>query len=139
MGKKFFYVKGKEMRRRPLTRRRRRQLVPFTPPNIGTTEVLYKCNIDNGHLYEKSIIPKLIEQIHDKFYDKIIGRIINEPSENFCFPHYPYLDKGRGNKFIRGDLARTGLCLLCVLEHIDNNSEKLLNECFYNEEQKEEE
>lgn len=111
----------------------------FTPEGVGNVSLtVYKCSLYDSHLYTKDTIPRLYNQLQEQLRT-IINSIPDRQGlrKQSCIMKFPYLDYKNGNSIIRKDIESMKLCLLCISDHMNTHENTIIQECFYNEEEKE--
>lgn len=119
------------------SRHRRRGNI-FRPQAIGvpSTKYIYVCNLDTTHAYYEEEKVQEIESLNKNIRDTVFEALSGANNKNiqlaFCVLKYPYINSDN-NLEIKMD---THFCVYCISKHWTENKEQFVNECFYDEEEK---
>lgn len=99
-----------------------------------TQYLVYRCNNpDANHEYIEGAISELMKNIKSKFlriFENTDTNRIGFDSSR-CGFKFPYIDSSGK---LKNDLVRSKMCLLCIMNHLENKSDELKN-CYFNEEE----
>ena len=86
-----------------------------------------------NHEYIEGAISELMKNIKSKFlriFENTDTNRIGFDSSR-CGFKFPYIDSSGK---LKNDLVRSKMCLLCIMNHLENKSDELKN-CYFNEEE----